>query len=100
MVKTQEVKVVNVVRLCPKNSEYLHGYHLDNPKMGDSCNAIHFTLAGWALGKNNFSVVAIEIITNGKFREKVSLKKNIVKTLRFFMQIKNLFKIQLDFQLH
>ena len=76
MVKTQEVKVVNVVRLCPKNSEYLHGYHLDNPKIGDSCNAIHFTLAGWALGKNNFSVVAIEIITNGKFREKVSLKKH------------------------
>ena len=76
MIKTQEAKVVNILRLCPKNSEYLHGYHLENPRIGYRCNASNFALAGWALGKNNFSVVAIEVFNNGKFKEKVLLKKH------------------------
>lgn len=84
MVKIQEVKVVDFVRLCPKNSEYLHGYHLENPKIGDRCNAIHFKLAGWALGKNNCSVVAIKVITNGKFRKKVLLKKHRQDVKNFY----------------
>ena len=71
--KYEIVKIVDIVRLCPKDSGYFHGYHLGNPKKGNQSSAKNFKLTGWILGKHNFSVISIEIMNKDKLVKKVSL---------------------------
>ncbi|MGL6340114.1 MAG: sulfotransferase domain-containing protein [Waterburya sp.] len=69
-----KIVVVDLIKLSSEDSNKLHGYHLDYPKIGYECDRNNFNLTGWVLGKNDFLVVAIEIIYNNQLLDKVSLQ--------------------------
>ena len=66
------VRILDITRLCPKNSGSIYAYHLDRPKRGDYYDTHHLPFGGWVLSQKS-PIVSLEFIVEGELLHKTQL---------------------------
>ena len=72
MLNKSIVRILDITRLCPRNSGSIYAYHLDRPKRGDYYDTHHLPFAGWVLSKKS-PIVSLEFIVEGELLHKTQL---------------------------
>lgn len=80
------VEVLNV-SMAPRNPQWLWGYSIDAPKVGDTADAYAIDIGGWALGRKS-RIVAVSIVYDGGSR-RVPLEHARPDVTKHFPEIAN-----------